>query len=72
VTEGIRPTDVFLFLRFFCEILQRLFKYGIHVYFFFSFPQDVNKQFMSREHGDLFEKKHNEPTQGENYNKPQY
>jgi hypothetical protein len=71
VAEGVWPTDVFLFLRFFCEILQRLFKYE-YAFTFFSFPQDVNKQFMSREHGDLFERKHNEPTQGENYNKPQY
>lgn len=35
-------------------------------------PQDVNKQFVSREHyRDLSERRYNEPTQGENYNKPQ-
>lgn len=72
MTEGVRPTDVFLFLRFFCEILQRHYLNTEYTFAFFSFPQDVNKQFMSREHGDLFERKHNEPTQGENYNKPQY
>jgi hypothetical protein len=45
VTERFRSTDVF-FLKFFYDILQQPFKYGIHLCFFLFSPQDVNKQFM--------------------------
>jgi len=40
VTEGVRPTDVFLFLRFFCEILQRYYLNTEYTFaFFFLFPR---------------------------------